>query len=249
MPFPKDIKKVKKPLIRQEVYATLHKWIIDGVVKAGERVQDKDLAEALSVSRTPVREALQRLEDEGLVETAANRWTRVATVDISEAERIYPIIWSLESLAMSLLEQRIDSVTIEEMARANNRLERALNDRNGLEASKADRDFHHAFVLQSNNPELIKILQELKVKLRRLEIEYFGGCIVATKSVEEHKIIISALKAHDYLRAAETVEANWKESLTRIRRHSTIIETRENNNVANDEYAFPETHPGILGRL
>ena len=221
MPIPEDgVMKLERPLIRDEVYATLQNWIVDGTLKPYEKVRDKELAEALGVSRTPVREALQRLEEEGLVQTAANRWTRVSPVDVTQAGRIYPIIWSLESLAISLARDRIGDAELKEMVEANLRLERALEAKNGVEASKADRDFHRALVRQCSNAELKKILQELKVKLRRLEVAYFRGCIVADRSAVEHKDIISALETNDYELAAEAVKTNWKESLKRIERYS-----------------------------
>ena len=222
MPLPTDgVRKLKRPLIRDEVYATLQEWIVDGTLEPDEKVRDKELAEVLGVSRTPVREALQRLEDEGLVETSANRWTRVSPVDVTQAERIYPIIWTLEPLAISLAGDRIGDAELKEMVEANLRLERALTSKNGVEASRADRDFHQVLVRRCSNVELSNILHELKIKLRRLEVAYFGGSIVADKSVAEHRDIVSALEANDYELAAEAVRTNWQESLKRIERYST----------------------------
>ncbi|WP_231917668.1 GntR family transcriptional regulator [Microbacterium pygmaeum] len=66
-------------VLGDEVYSILGRAILDGTLQPGERLRDVDLAERLQVSRTPVREALQRLERFGLVEVSANRWTRVAT--------------------------------------------------------------------------------------------------------------------------------------------------------------------------
>ncbi|MGF1471744.1 MAG: GntR family transcriptional regulator [Rubrobacteraceae bacterium] len=202
--------------MREEVYEMLRELIVDGTLKPSEKMRDKELAGALGVSRTPVREALRRLEDEGLVESAANRWTRVSSVDISEAKSIYPIIWSLEALAISLAESRIGGAEIEEMAEINARLERALSKRKAVEASESDRAFHEVFVRRSGSEDLIKILNELKMRLRRLEVLYFGGCVVAGKSVAEHEEILEALRSKDYVWAAAAVEANWKESLKRI---------------------------------
>ena len=65
-------------VLGDEVYALLGEAILDGRLPAGERLRDQELAERLGVSRTPVREALQRLERTGLVEVAPNRYTRVS---------------------------------------------------------------------------------------------------------------------------------------------------------------------------
>lgn len=216
MPLPDRMKKLNRPLMREEVYEALREWIVDGTLKPDEKMRDKELATALGISRTPVREALRRLEDEGLVESAANRWTRVSSVDIGEAHRIYPIIWSLESLAVSLAGPQMDDEDFEEMEAANIRLRLALEDTEAAAASKADRDFHSVFVRRSSNDDLVKILNDLKVRLRRLETMYFGGCVVADRSVAEHEEIIEALKSEDWKSATRAVETNWQESLKRI---------------------------------
>jgi DNA-binding GntR family transcriptional regulator len=80
MPVPPAANKLEKSLMRDDVYSRLRDWIITGTLEPGEKLRDADLAEQLGVSRTPVREALRRLEDEGLIETKQNAWTRVAPV-------------------------------------------------------------------------------------------------------------------------------------------------------------------------
>ena len=75
MPVPQtDV--LSRTFIRDDVYVSLHDWIVRGELEPGEKLKDKELAAQLGVSRMPIREALRKLEDEGLVETAANRWTR-----------------------------------------------------------------------------------------------------------------------------------------------------------------------------
>lgn len=75
--------------MRDEVYRTLRNWIITGKLKPETKLKDKDLSETLGISRTPIREALLRLEDDGLVITKANRWTLVAPIELKEAENLY----------------------------------------------------------------------------------------------------------------------------------------------------------------
>jgi DNA-binding GntR family transcriptional regulator len=86
----------------------------------------------------------------------------------------------------------------------------------GVEASKADRDFHQVFLDRSDNPELVHIVDDLKAKLRRLEVAYFEGCMVADRSVREHEQIIEALTAGDVEAASDAVEINWRGSLARF---------------------------------
>lgn len=216
MPVPGGTKKLSKTLMRAEVYADLRAWIIDGTLKPGEKLRDAELAEALGVSRMPVREAFLRLEDEGLVETSANRWTRVSYVDVGQAKRIYPLVIALENLALSLAFPRINKAAIGKMAKANDQLSAALQKNRAVDASEADGRFHAVIVGLADNPELAAILDNLKAKLRRLEVAYFDGCMVADRSVVEHAQLIDALKAGDQALAAGVLEANWRASLKRL---------------------------------
>ena len=216
MPIPKQVQKFKRPLAREEVYTTLQTWIIEGVYRPGETIRDQDLADALGVSRTPVREALQRLQDEGFVETATNRWTRVATLDLDEVRHLYPIIWSLELLAISLAQHRLKSHDLEHMREANARLHEALTTKDAVAASKADYAFHQIFIDQSANPDLIRILNEVKIRLRWLEVAYFRELVVAIQSIREHEAILDALEKGSYEQAAQAIKTNWEESLKRV---------------------------------
>lgn len=125
MPLPQGASIVSRICLRDEAYARLRDWIIDGTLVPEEPLRDEALAEALGMSRTPVREALQRLEDEGLVVTVATRRTYVSPVTLTQAREVYPIVASLESLAVRLALPHIDTATLDRMTGANQRLARA----------------------------------------------------------------------------------------------------------------------------
>src|SRR5262245_48159514 len=112
MPLPEPVSKLSRTLAREDAYDKLRAWIIDGTLKPQEGLNDREIGAALGVSRTPVREALRRLEDEGLVVTALNRWTRVAPLDLTRTVESYPIIEALEILA---LERAFPSLTPEDL--------------------------------------------------------------------------------------------------------------------------------------
>jgi DNA-binding GntR family transcriptional regulator len=210
--------KLKKASISDEVYETVLRLIVDGTLKPGEQVRDKELAEALGVSRTPVREALKRLENAGMVEALANRWTRVSAAGPEEAATYYPIVSALESLAVILAEGRLGPGDLREMAEANARLREALERADAVGAFEADRAFHDVVVRASGNPELARMLRGLKLKLRRIEVLYFGGCATAEESAEEHEEILEALRAGDHALAARAIERNYQESVGRALR-------------------------------
>jgi DNA-binding GntR family transcriptional regulator len=203
-------------LLREDVYRHLRDAIIDGQYQPGERLRDADLASELGVSRTPVREALRRLEDEGLIETWANRWTRVAAIDVGEAERVYPIIWTLERLALSQA-GGLPEAALDELRAANDRVREGLRAHDAVKASEADRDFHQLIIDAAGNPEITRITDELKLRLRRLEVHYFGGSVLAEASSAEHQAVIDALAAGDRDAAGAAIEKNWRQSLERVR--------------------------------
>jgi DNA-binding GntR family transcriptional regulator len=202
-------------LLRDEVYDRVRDLIVTGELEPGRQLRDADIAQELGVSRTPVREALRRLEDEGLVEMSASRWTRVAELDVTEAERLYPIMWTLENLAISLTES-IESEHLARLREANDRLLRALKAHDGVAASQADADFHELIAQASGNQELHRLIRDLKNRLRRLEIFYFGSNVLAKRSHTEHQAIIAALDQGNLVDAARISEQNWRGSLDRL---------------------------------
>lgn len=203
-------------LLRDHVYARVLEWIVDGRLPPGTRVRDKDIATLLEVSRTPVREAIRRLEDEGFVSAEASRWTRVADLDIAAAEQIYPILWSLEGLAITS-GGNWPADRVAALRAANERLAAAVHAGDAAAAAKGDSDFHDILTSIVDNPRLASIVSDLKVHLRRLEVAYFAGAPTAEESVHEHERAIAALENNDLAGAAQAVEENWRRSLDRIR--------------------------------
>ena len=224
MPLPGRENQIARPPIREEVYDKLLNWILEGFLRPGEKIVDKELAEHMGVSRTPIREALRRLEDRGLVESAANRWTRVSKIPSKEPEMIYPIIWTLEKLALSIAGSKMTEEDFTKMEQANNELKAALENNDPVAASKSDAQFHGIFLERSQNTHLIDIIKDLKIKYRRLEVNYFEGLSIAESSIEEHKAIISALRSGDIALAEKIIHSNWERSLERLQ---TIEENRK----------------------
>jgi DNA-binding GntR family transcriptional regulator len=217
MPIPVKAEPINRSCMREEVYNTLLSWILEGELRPGEKLLDKELAENMGVSRTPVREALRRLEDKNLVESSANRWTRVTEVSIREPELLYPIIWTLEELAAGQAMPVLVQADFDAMAKANLDLAQALDDQDPVAASRADARFHDGFIRRSGNPHLIAILQDLKIKCRRVEVTYFQGTACGRRSLDEHHRIIDALGSGDLDLARDVIRTNWKSSLDRLK--------------------------------
>lgn len=225
MPLPLKENQINRLPIREDVFRKLLNWIMDGTLRPGEKIVDKELAEHMGVSRTPVREALRRLEDKGLVESSANRWTRISEIPSKEPEMIYPIIWTLEKLALSIAISSMTEKDFAKMERVNNELKVALEKNDSVAASNADAKFHGIFLERSHNVHLIKIIEDLKIKYRRIEVNFFEGLLIAKSSIEEHKALIAALRAGDIVLAEKILHSNWEKGLERLRRNE---ENRDN---------------------
>ena len=208
--------KIQRTFVRQEAYIKLRNWILEGALAPGVKLRDKELAAQLGVSRTPIREALLRLEDEGLVQTKPNRSTHVSSIDFHSAFHLYSIVWSLERLAMSQAFGSITDKHIQAMIDANERFLLKMKSRSRLAALDADYQFHSVYVKLSQNKELENIIAEVKNKLKRLDLYYFDKIKNAARSYEEHQQIIEALQKKDLSLALTAVENNWKNSFSRF---------------------------------
>ncbi len=210
-------KKIQRTFVRHQAYIKLRNWILEGTLAPGVQLRDKDLAEQLGVSRTPVREALLRLEDEGLVKTKPNCSTLVSSIDFHSAFHLYSIVWTLEKLALSQSFGFITEDHIKAMIEANERFLQKMKIKDRLAALDADHDFHSIYIRLSQNQELEKMVSEIKTKLKRLDLYYFDKVKDAALSYEEHKQIIAAFKQKDLSLAINAVENNWKNSFSRFK--------------------------------
>jgi DNA-binding GntR family transcriptional regulator len=217
MHLPAHTAKLSRTLAREEVYAQVRDWIVQGELPPGEVVRDQDIATHLGVSRTPVREALLRLEVEGFVETAHNRWTRVAPLDLTHAAELYALVETLEVFALEQAGPDLTSEHLGRLERANANLRTALERHDATGSVTADTLFHDILVEQAGNRELSAVLGQLKLKLRRVELAYFDVEAHTQHSLAEHATIIEALRVQEWAKAAAALRRNWRSSLERLR--------------------------------
>lgn len=150
-----------------EVYSILGRAILDGRLQPGERLRDVDLAERLGVSRTPVREALQRLERFGVVEVAANRWTRVSTPPESAARDTQEFMACLVGGAMRLALPRAGEDALENMVAAADALTAASASDDMAATLAATVMFFQQVIRASDNAIFVTIMREAGLSLQR----------------------------------------------------------------------------------
>ena len=128
MAVPKNLRPILRQSARTLVFKQLRQWIAEGVFTPDEALNDKEIASALGVSRTPVREALQMLEQQGAVVTTPGRHTRVRSASPRDARLVYPPLSALEALAAELGTSRATSEDVFRMIEANERLRSAVKE-------------------------------------------------------------------------------------------------------------------------
>lgn len=214
MPVPVTQRRLLRPLARDEAYEKLKQWIIHGTLRPGETLRDQQIAESLGVSRTPVREALRRLEDEGFVETALNRWTRVAPLDLKKAVETYSIIEALESFALETAS--LTQEDLKKMKRANDAMARAVRLGQAASALEADEAFHSVWLFRAQNNELFILVEQLKSRLRRVELAYWDRAALTDKSIHEHHALLKALQRGSKREAIAALRKNWEGAKQRV---------------------------------
>jgi DNA-binding GntR family transcriptional regulator len=210
MPVPDDITQIERRSARTVVLEQLAEWIEGGTLTPGELIKDGELAARLGVSRTPVREALQVLEQRGLVEMRPGRLTRVTDTTPQDATRVYAVLSALQVLAAELGTPNATARDINEMRAHNSRLLAAVRAKDPDGARDADRAFHGVLVRLAANPYLESALEPLMSHTRRLESLYFQEQQPGYESHREHKQIIEAVAANDREVAAQRTRENFR---------------------------------------
>jgi DNA-binding GntR family transcriptional regulator len=173
------------------VAALIRELIITGELTAGQQLRQRDLAQRFGVSQTPVREAMRRLESEGLVIGDTHRGFTVVTPDDGPVEENFQIRAALESLGASLAAHRIDEAGLAELERLNERM-RALADGDPRYA-ELNREFHFTLYQYSRSPLLMSLMRLLWASL------HGGPRVLRThaESARQHDAILDALRAGD----------------------------------------------------
>lgn len=208
MPAPAQLGLHKRTLLRDDVYLSLRDAIVNGTFAPGERLKDPELEEWLGVSRTPIREALLRLERAGLVQSQPGRSTIVAPFDADATSHARQVTASMHELAARLGVPAITPAGLTTLVDANARFTAALDAQDVDAALDADDDFHRVFVEASGNPLIARILEQATPILRRVERIRFSSAD-ARESVLKHDAIIATTRAGDVDGVAALCRENW----------------------------------------
>lgn len=183
--------------LRNVVFNTLRDAILRGDLQPGERLMEIHLAKKLGVSRTPVREAISMLEQEGLSVTYPRRGAQVAKMTVKDLDDVLEIREVLDTLAASLACRNMNSDDINNLAAACADFEKATRGNDIREVVRTDEAFHNVIYEASGNPRLRAILLNLKGQMYRFRFEYVKDKSNYPFLIKEHKDILEALKTRN----------------------------------------------------
>lgn len=198
-----------RSLLRDDVYQRLRDAIVDGTLLPGEQLRDHELASWLGVSRTPVREALLRLGQAGLVHSAPGRSTTVATLDARAIHDAQSVVAMMHRLAVQQAVPHLAAADLAAMRGANKRFAAALRRGDAEAAIAADDEFHGIPVRAAANTALESVLEQYTPVLRRLERLRFSS-LAGRESVGLHDTLVDLCEAGDVDGAAAVSHATWE---------------------------------------
>lgn len=194
--------------LRDVVFNTLRQAILRGELKPGERLMEIHLAEKLGVSRTPIREAIRKLELEGLVTMIPRRGAEVARITEKNLRDVLEVRRELDAFSCELACDRITKQEVEELHRACEEFATATATRDATVIAAADVKLHDIIVRAAGNERLTEILNNLSEQMYRYRFEYIKDTSNYEKLVEEHRIIYESILNKDKKTAAQTARVH-----------------------------------------
>ena len=196
-----------KPL-REIVSDALRQAIRDGILPPGERLMEIPLAEELGVSRTPIREAIRILEQEGLIVMIPRRGTYVADMSLKDVTEVFELRSILEELAA----ERITNEEIEALEQHLVEIGNYMNENNLDKVVQADILFHEILYKASRNDRLVEMINNLReqtLRFRTLSMSQTGRL---AKTWDEHRQLVEAISDRDVERARQIARIHMEES-------------------------------------
>ena len=189
--------------LRDVVFNTLRKAILRGELKPGERLMEIQLANKLGVSRTPIREAIRKLELEGLVLMIPRKGAEVAQITEKNMQDVLEVRKALEELSVQLACERITPEQVEEMKMAAEDFRKVLKSGDVTKIAEADVKFHDIIFAATNNQRLITLLNNLREQMYRFRVEYLKQKECYPQLLEEHDKLIALISGGNVEEACE----------------------------------------------
>jgi DNA-binding GntR family transcriptional regulator len=207
--------------LRDIVFNTLRKAILKGELAPGERLMEKQLAEKMGVSRTPIREAIRKLELEGLVVMVPRKGAEVAMITEQDIKNVLEVRAALEALAVKIACQKMDKEKIDQLLNINAAFTKAAAELDVETVIEKDVEFHDVIYNATQNEKLVQIINNLREQIYRFRVEYIRQMNDFTTLVDEHEEIVKSIIEKKSFEAQEIaakhIENQEKAVISRIR--------------------------------
>jgi len=199
--------------LSERAYVKIKKMISDYRFSPGSRLNVEQLARDLGTSRTPIWEAVRRLEQEGLAKNIPNRGVFLVKLTREAAIELYTVREALEGMAARLAVQRISEKALEKMEKLLREQERIVAEEDLVAYSKSDFDFHACIYAACGNAILREMLESIKEKARPFEMRITP---ILTELFNDHQMIVRALRLRDPLLAEEAFREHNQRMLNQL---------------------------------
>ena len=203
--------------LRDVVFNTLRDAILKGELEPGERLMEIQLAERLGVSRTPIREAIRKLELEGLVLMIPRKGAEVAKISEKSLRDVLEVRRSLEELAAELACQRMDAEALKDLEDAQKAFIQAVESGETMTMAEADEHFHDVIYMGTGNTRLVQILNNLREQMYRYRVEYLKDERNYPTLMREHSEIVEGLMTKDKGRVTEAMHKHVKNQVVAVK--------------------------------
>lgn len=194
--------------LRDVVFQTLREAILKGDLRPGERLMELQLAAKLGVSRTPIREAIRMLEQEGLTVTIPRKGAEVARMTEKNMEDVLQIREALDELAVQVACDKMTDQQLENLTLAMKNFENAIQAGDLKKTAAYDVEFHDIIYESTDNPKLVTLLNNLREQIYRYRVEYLKEKENYPMLIKEHETIVAALKEKNKERVSDAMRCH-----------------------------------------
>lgn len=191
--------------LRDVVFNTLREAILKGELEPGERLMEIQLADRLGVSRTPIREAIRKLELEGLVLMIPRKGAEVAKISEKSLRDVLEVRRSLEELAIELACQRMSQDEIHELELAQEAFREAVRLGDAMTIAETDQHYHDIIYQCTNNTRLVQLLYNLREQMYRYRLEYIKDAANRQTLLKEHDEILDSIRNRKAMEAKTAI--------------------------------------------
>lgn len=194
--------------LRDVVFNTLREAILKGELQPGERLMELQLASKLGVSRTPIREAIRMLEQEGLAVTMPRKGAEVARMTLKDMEDVLEVREALDELAAQIACTKITEEQLVNLKNVKDEFEECLTTNDVKKIAQADVKFHDIIYEATDNSKLVSLLNNLREQIYRYRVEYLKNPQNYSSLIREHNEIVDSLVERNKEKVTKAMHAH-----------------------------------------